>query len=193
MAVRGRWFLFGGLAVGVLAADQLAKAWVDSSFELASIHRVSGTPGGPTPLLGEVVRIAKTYNSGGLFGLFGSTAPLLALASLAVIGLIVVYHARSVGRGPLLLSAILGLLLGGALGNLVDRVRFGYVIDFADMGVGGLRWYTFNVADAAISCAIVGLLALSVLGERLERASPVLPEDADRGEAVDPASGSAKA
>jgi signal peptidase II len=61
-----------------------------------------------------------------------------------------------------MLSITLGLLLGGALGNLIDRVRLGYVVDFVDAGIGSLRWYTFNVADASISCAIVLLLIVAL-------------------------------
>ena len=83
-----------------------------------------------------------------------------ALVSLVVVGLIIGYHARS-GRNPYL-SITLGLLLGGALGNLLDRIRLGYVVDFVDAGIGSVRWYTFNLADAAISCAIVLLLAASL-------------------------------
>ena len=56
----------------------------------------------------------------------------------------------------------LGLLLGGAIGNLIDRLRYGYVVDFVDMGIGQWRFYTFNVADAAITTAIVLLLAMAV-------------------------------
>ena len=67
-------------------------------------------------------------------GCSAAAAPILALTSLVVIGLIFVYHARS-GRSPLL-SIALGLLLGGALGNLIDRVHYGYVVDFVDMGLG---------------------------------------------------------
>jgi len=90
--------------------------------------------------------------------------------SLFVIGLIVLYH-RQVGSS-LYLSIALGLLLGGALGNVTDRLRLGYVVDFVDIGIGDLRWYTFNVADAAISIAIVMLIgaalipSLAGIGER---------------------------
>ena len=63
----------------------------------------------------------------------------------------------------LYLSIALGLLLGGALGNLIDRLRLGYVVDFVDVGIGDLRFYTFNVADAAISTAIVLLLAVAIV------------------------------
>ena len=76
------------------------------------------------------------------------------------IGLIVVYHGRA--GSSRYLSITLGLLLGGALGNLIDRLRLGYVVDFVDAGIGDLRWYTFNVADAGISFALLLLLAASI-------------------------------
>jgi len=161
-----RWLVFGGLALAVLVADQISKAWIDAAFVPATTHVPRAGLAAPTPVIDDLVRIAKTYNNGGIFGLFGAAAPVLALASVGVIAVIVYYHARSVRSGPLLLTASLGLLLGGALGNFIDRIRYGYVIDFVDMGLGDFRWYTFNVADASISIAIVGLIALSLLGDR---------------------------
>ncbi|MBA3851052.1 MAG: signal peptidase II [Chloroflexi bacterium] len=155
-----RWVLFGVVATTVVITDQLSKRWVDAEYAL--------TPAtAPTPVLGDLVRIAKGYNDGGIFGLFGDSAALLGLASLAVITLIFVYQVRQGASSGPLLSLALGLLMGGAVGNLIDRIVHGHVIDFVDMGFGTLRWYTFNVADAAISVAIVLLVALSVLGDRL--------------------------
>jgi signal peptidase II len=173
-----RWATFVGVAIVVIVADQVSKAWIDRSFPLATTGTPGGDFAGPTPVVGDLIRIAKTYNDGGIFGLFGTAAPVLAVASLAVIALIVFYQARAAREGPDLLSLTLGLLLGGAIGNLLDRVRFGYVIDFVDMGIGSFRWYTFNVADASISIAIVGLIALSLLGDRvlrLRRSQSVVP------------------
>jgi signal peptidase II len=166
-AVRLRWLVFWVIAGLVLVGDQLSKLWIDRQFALAWTGAPVAGYAQPTPVLGDVVRIAKTYNDGGIFGLFGSSAPLLAVASLLVIGLIVWYEARTASEGPLLLTLILGLLLGGALGNLIDRIRLGYVIDFVDMGIGSWRFYTFNVADSAISVAIAGLILVGLFGERL--------------------------
>jgi signal peptidase II len=160
-----RWSIFGGLAVLVVVADQLTKLWIDANFALASAHGGSGPA--PTQVIGDLVRIAKSYNTGGIFGLFGESAQFLALASTLVIGMIVVYHIREAPRSHWLLSVALGLLLGGAIGNLLDRFRLGHVIDFVDAGIGDLRWYTFNVADSAISMAIVLLIVLAVFGDRL--------------------------
>jgi signal peptidase II len=143
-----RWFL--GLAALVLAADQLTKAWLTSFL----------APGESMRVVDDLLRLVHGRNAGGLFGLLQGQALPFALLSLVVVALIVAYHARS-GRNPYL-SITLGLLLGGALGNLLDRVRLGYVVDFVDAGIGSVRWYTFNVADTAISFAILLLLAASL-------------------------------
>lgn len=165
---RRRWALFLGLAVIVIVADQISKTWIDVNFALASTHPL---PGGeqPTAIIGDFVRIAKSYNTGGIFGLFGNSAIALALASTLVIAMIVVYEWREGKRGGWLLTVALGLLLGGALGNFTDRIRYQHVIDFVDMGIGDWRWYTFNVADSAISIALLLLVVLSVFGDRITR------------------------
>ena len=158
--VTGRpvWPTFAGLAALVLAVDQLTKAWLTSFL----------APGESVSVLGDLIRLVHGQNAGGLFGLLQGQALPFALVSLVVVGLIVAYHARS-GYNPYL-SITLGLLLGGALGNLLDRLRLGYVVDFVDAGLGSVRWYTFNVADAAISVAILLLLAASIWPSAARRA-----------------------
>ena len=145
-----RWGLFIGIAVAVIVLDQLAKAWLVANVQ----------PGEAIEIVGDWLRLIHGRNDGGLFGLFGGSAALLAIASLGVIGLIVAYHARS--RPNIVLTIALGLLLGGAIGNLLDRIRYGYVVDFVDAGIGTLRFYTFNVADSAISIAILLLILLAL-------------------------------
>jgi signal peptidase II len=149
-AGRPLWLAFGGIAGVIVVLDQLTKAWVTSFL----------APGQSVNVIGDFVRLVHAQNNGGLFGLLRGQALPFALVSLVVVGLIVAYHGRS-GRSSYL-SITLGLLLGGALGNLIDRLRLGHVVDFVDAGIGDLRWYTFNVADAAISFAILLLLAASV-------------------------------
>jgi len=163
---RRRWALFGGLAGSVVLLDQLSKAWVDSSFELASRGIPAGQTGGPTEVIGEFVRIAKTYNDGAIFGFLDASAMIMAVASVFVIVGITWYQWRhGAGVGPLV-TVGLGLLLGGAIGNLIDRVRFGHVIDFVDMGIGDTRWYAWNISDAAVFIGIVVLFAAALLGDR---------------------------
>jgi signal peptidase II len=147
---RPAWLVFGGLAAAVLVLDQLAKAWIVANIAPGQVVNVAGT----------WVRLIFSRNDGALFGLFGSSATLFGIGSLAVLVLIVWYHARA--PRSLLLSIALGLLLGGAVGNLVDRLRIGYVVDFVDIGLGTLRFFTFNIGDSAISTAILLLLLLAI-------------------------------
>jgi signal peptidase II len=153
------WLLFGGLAATVLTIDQLTKNWIISFL----------APGESVDVIGDLVRLVHAQNNGGLFGLLRGQAVPFALVSLVVAGLIVAYHGRAGSNRYL--SITLGLLLGGALGNLVDRLRIGYVVDFVDAGIGAYRWYTFNVADSAISFAILLLLAASIWPSVARRAT----------------------
>jgi signal peptidase II len=147
------WAMFIGLAVLVLVVDQLAKAWIVSNI----------APGDLLSVIGTWVRLVYSVNNGALFGLFSSSATLFAIGSLIVLCLIVWYHARTPRN--VALSIALGLLLGGATSNLIDRLRIGYVVDFIDIGIGGIRFFTFNIGDSAISLAILMLLILAVTSE----------------------------
>lgn len=170
---RRRWPLFVALAATVVVADQVSKALVTGSL----------APGQSIDVIGETVRIVFGQNSGALFGLFKDNALMFGLVSIVVVGLIVVYHARA--AGTLYLTVTLGLLLGGALGNMLDRLRLGYVVDFVDVGIGSLRFYTFNVADSAISLAILLLFIAAI--------RPALVDGPARGRAADPTAASAVA
>lgn len=164
-----RWALFIGLAIAVLVLDQASKLWVDATFELASRSIPAGQPGGPTEVVGDLVRISKVYNDGAIFGLFDAIAPLMAVLSIGVVVGIVWFEWRhGAGAGPLV-TVGLALLLGGAVGNLIDRVRIDRVIDFVDMGLGSFRWYAWNIADAAVFLGIVCLFAAALLGDRAAR------------------------
>lgn len=147
---RRRWALFASLAAVIVVSDQLAKALVTSGL----------APGQSVDVVGDLVRIVFGQNTGALFGLFKDNAAMFGVVSLIVIGLIVAYHGRS--APSLYLTITLALLLGGAIGNMLDRLRLGYVVDFVDIGLGTLRFYTFNVADSAISLSILLLLLAAI-------------------------------
>lgn len=148
---RPRWALFLGLAATVVVLDQVAKAWLVSMLD----------PGERLSIVGDLVRLVHGQNDGAIFGLFQDQALLFGIVSLGVVGLIVWYHGSS-GRNTLL-SIALGLLLGGAIGNAIDRFRLGYVIDWVDLGIGDLRFYTFNVADSAVTGAVLLLILIAIL------------------------------
>lgn len=149
---RGRplWGPFIVLVGLIIAIDQASKQWIASELS-----------GGRTIVfLDGALRLIYSENNGALFGLFGGQVLIFALLSLAVIAMIVTFHARS-GRSAYM-TLTLGLLLGGAVGNAIDRFRLGYVVDFVDGGLGTTRFFTFNVADACISGAILLLFLVAI-------------------------------
>ena len=164
---RRRWLLFIALAFVVVVADQIAKVLVTRAL----------APGQSVDVVGDLVRIVFGQNSGALFGLFKDNAAMFGLVSIGVVGLIVAYHARS-AASPYL-TVTLGFLLGGAIGNMIDRLRLGYVVDFVDVGIGHTRFYTFNVADSAISLAILLLFVAALRPSLVDgRRRPTEPDAA---------------
>jgi signal peptidase II len=145
-----RWILFAAISITVVVLDQLSKSWVAANVPV----------GTGISILGDWLNFVHARNSGALFGLLPQSAPAFALVSLGVVALIVVYQ-RKGGRG-IVTTIALALLLGGALGNLIDRLRWGYVLDWIDMGIGSTRFWTYNIADSAISVAIICLIALAI-------------------------------
>ena len=137
--------LVAGLATIIILLDRMSKA--------ALPELLSG--GAPREIIGNTLQLVRSENRGGLFGLFQGSAPILALLSFAVVAALLVAHEREGVRRPTALTAATGLLIGGALGNLFDRITLGYVLDFIDLGVGSVRFWTFNVADIGISLGIL--------------------------------------
>jgi len=112
--------------------------------------------GRSVPIIGSTLRLSLVHNTGAAFGLLSSSSIILMVLATVAVLLFAVYG-RRVASDPLRMGAV-GLLLGGTLGNLSDRVRFGHVIDFIELSF----WPTFNVADIAITIGAV-LLAISLL------------------------------
>jgi signal peptidase II len=135
-------FLF--CAAVVLGLDQVTKA-------IASARLMQGEP---VPILGQFLRFTLVHNTGAAFGLFpGSRLPFILISVLAI-AVVLYLFARDAYRS-LVNRVLLGCILGGALGNLVDRVRWGRVVDFIDVGVGAVRWPVFNVADSAVTLGVI--------------------------------------
>jgi signal peptidase II len=133
-----------GLGAGIVAVDQWTK-------QLAVTHLLdSGVRS--IPVLGPYIRFTYVENRGAAFGLLQEQTSFFILVGLTVIG-VILYSLRQMSRPSWILTISLGLQLGGAIGNLIDRIRFGYVVDFMDLSV----WPVFNVADSAIVCGVIGL------------------------------------
>lgn len=139
------------IAIAVVAADQAAKAWVLDFF----IHR----GGEPVAVVTPFFNLVLTGNRGMSFGLFNNndamnTAVFTALAAVIVIALLL--WLRRAHNAVIRLA--LGLIVGGAVGNVIDRVVRGAVVDFLDFHLGDWHWFAFNLADAAICLGVAALL-----------------------------------
>ena len=170
-----RWIALLGIAGIVVVLDQASKAWVLANFEL----------GVPVQVVGDWLRIWYIQNAGALFGLFQQSAVIFGVVSLVVIGVILWIHSRMATSGGWITTLGLGLLLGGAVGNVIDRFRFGYVVDFVDIGIGSWRFFTFNVADACIDIGILILIVVALVPAIPARLGGVAPAPGSPG----PASG----
>ena len=141
----------------VFVCDQLSKAWVRDQF-----HNVWGQS---RPLIGNAFALTLTQNTGGAWGLLPQgNLIFVGFAAVAVIALLFAYHRMQ--RIELLVGGAFALALGGALGNLLDRLRFGYVVDFFDARI--IHWPIFNIADSAISLGIMLLLLHFLRSHRVE-------------------------
>jgi len=143
------------VAVVVFVADRLTKNAVAENLR----------PGETREVLGEYVRITHAQNTGAAFGLLPERTTLLSALSVVAVIVILYYYRQLRSESPLI-ATTLGLQLGGAFGNLVDRIGQGYVIDFVDVGIGPYRYWTFNVADSSIVVGIIGVVTLLWLEER---------------------------
>lgn len=148
-----QWLALALVAGAVVAADQLTKQLVVSTVGLNEHVAVVGP-----------FSIRHVHNSGIAFGLFSSATGMVAfLTVVAVAAMLVVFHRSARRHGAL--PVALGLVLGGSLANLLDRVRLGYVVDFLDLEF----WPAFNLADTAI---VVGVALLFLGFVAADRTSP---------------------
>lgn len=148
--------VFWPLLLGLLLADCGSKRIAEESLVLHS----------PQEVVGDVVRFTLAYNPGAAFGIDVGPASrgfFIVLTVVALVALVAMYRSTPPDRRVQI--AALGLIMGGALGNLYDRLRGAAgVVDFIDVGMGGARFWTFNVADAGITIGAI-LLAISLWAE----------------------------
>jgi signal peptidase II len=135
----------------VIALDQLTKAWAMLSLR----------PLGTVPLAPGFFNLTYVQNTGVAFGMFKGEGLLVGLF-VAVLALAALYYARGLNWAGWEPNLVGGCLCGGALGNLLDRARLGYVVDFFDVHIGTHHWPVFNVADSLI-CLAVGWIVLKQL------------------------------
>ena len=140
-----RPFVFYLIVLIVFGADQWSKMWIQKTLGYEQSRSV----------FGNSFLLTLTHNTGGAWGMLPHGNPIfIGFALLAAVALLFAYH--RVARPDTLIAGAFALALGGAFGNLLDRLRYGYVVDFFEARI--IHWPIFNVADSAISLSIVLLL-----------------------------------
>ena len=170
-------------AAALFVADYATK-WV-------AVRSLTETPGGRVPIIPGCLDFFLQHNTGGAFSLFYEHPMAITVFSAAAI-LGIAYWSRKLPKEVIAVHIAFGLILGGALGNLLDRIRFQYVIDFIHIYRGEWFWPTFNIADSGIVVGIGIFLYLSLFTRKLEPAKatkeiaakcpeePLAPADANQ-------------
>ncbi len=144
--LQGKWWnvVFFLTALLVVIADQLSKFWIRSNLAIGeSVFKVG------------FFRVVRVHNSGAAFGLFQGQSFLLTIIALVGVAALLLFVLRFSHHFPSLNNSLgkvsLGLILGGTMGNLIDRLRFGYVTDFIDVSI----WPSFNIADSSVVVGVI--------------------------------------
>jgi signal peptidase II len=144
------------LVGAVLILDRWTKSLIQNRFDLNESAKV----------IDGLFNITYVRNTGVAFGIFSSVSTpaksILLSVFTAIAAIVVVTYGLRNPAGNRLLQTALALILGGALGNLYDRIAYGYVVDFLEFYVGAYHWPSFNIADSAITVGVV-LLALEII------------------------------
>lgn len=145
------------LGLAVLVLDQLTKQCIRTAFVY----------GESQPVIEGLFNLVYVRNDGAAWNLLSGHSIILILISAVVLVLLVIYR-RSFLQEQFLHKILLGLMIGGIVGNLIDRIRFGWVTDFLDFHIGTHHWPAFNVADSSI-CIAVGLYIITNLFHEKEK------------------------
>jgi signal peptidase II len=158
----------------VIFLDQLVKQWITQNLP----------DGSPRPLLGNILELISVQNRGVAFSLLEGRESLYVLIALAVAVVVWLYW-RLRNSPSVLIKVIFGLIIGGAIGNLVDRLRLGYVVDFVHFQIPaiGFSFAVFNVADSSITVGVILLIVVLLFSSR-PAAEPV--QRPSEGEAAAP-------
>jgi len=167
VGAKNRQMLTGQMLTGLLIA--LVIFAIDQASKWAILSEIMIPPDHMVIEITSFFNLALVWNYGISFGIFaGQRQPvLLIVMATAIVSVLLVWLYRN--TSPLVTWA-LGLVIGGAIGNIVDRLRFGAVVDFLDFHIGGYHWPAFNVADSSIFIGVVLLCVSSMVGERENKA-----------------------
>ncbi len=162
--LRYRWLLT--LATGVFVLDQVTKLWIAATLPFNTY----GAPG-HIEIVPGFFNLVHVGNTGAAWSVLSGRSTLLALLALVALAAIFLFR-RHLGLERRVVQIVFGLLCGGILGNFVDRIAYGHVVDFLDFHFGSYIYPTFNVADSGIVCGVALYVILSFRPVPEDSASP---------------------
>lgn len=169
-----KWFILVAAVIVAALADQASKSWIVENLELYQSVQ-------PIPGLAPFFQLTRSSNTGAAFGILPAAGNVFLVLAFVIIS-IMLWHFRSAEAGALFLPLATGIVIGGAVGNVIDRLQHGHVIDFIHYQIPGLVSNVSNLADHAIVGGVLLIVGESFLRERrlnAERAGEV--EGADIG------------
>jgi signal peptidase II len=153
--------LAASIIVMIMGLDQLTKWWVVSNFQ--PFERLTLLPG--------LLFITRRFNTGAAWSLFEGQLAFLIIVTIVAVGLFAVYLHHAIQKNHRWQQLGMSLMIGGALGNFIDRVRFGGVIDFIDVWIINYDFPVFNVADSALTMGVIVFMIGVVWDEQRDRSS----------------------
>ena len=153
--------LFSVLFLTVLITDQVSKLAVNTAFNVHDSRQI----------IGNLLRLTYIRNKGAAFGLkLGDPKIMFIITVLVTLFFLYLFLSGKINPGNVFGKCALVMIIGGAIGNLIDRIRMGEVIDFIDMGIGNHRWPVYNLADVYITVGMFILIFFNVFSQKRSEA-----------------------
>ncbi len=153
-----KWFILVGAVMFAVLVDQASKGWIVENLELYQSVQ-------PIPALAPFFQLTRSTNTGAAFGILPSAGNVILLLAFVIIG-VMLWHFRSTPPGGVFLPLATGIVIGGAIGNVIDRLQQGHVIDFIHYQIPGVVSNVSNLADHAIVGGVLLIIGESYLRER---------------------------
>lgn len=153
-----KWFVLFGAIIVTAVIDQASKGWIVEHLELYQSVQ-------PIPALAPFFQLTRSSNTGAAFGILPAAGNVILLLAFLIIG-IMLWHFRSAAPGARFLPLATGIVIGGAIGNVIDRLHLGYVVDFIHYQIPGLISNVSNLADHAIVGGVLLIISENFLRER---------------------------
>lgn len=155
------WIFFLSVILFTVAVDQWTKQFIVNNLMMYESRQ-------PIPAIGEFFRITRSFNTGAAFGILSNASDIFLIIAVVIVSVILFLYPR-LPQGQWLLRFALALIVGGALGNAIDRILYGHVVDFINYRIPNVISNVSNLADHAITGGVVLVLIHNLIQDRRER------------------------